>query len=160
MFRGSSLPTHVTGDYFSRYPDNTRHIGLDIERVNRGNSMERRIYAQGPGRVIYIRSNNNSEAGLFVVIRYDNGRTARYLHLYSISSTLSSNQRVDHTTPIGRVGNSGSASQVTWGRLHFDVNTGGHIYGDQIRQNNSHVNPARMFPDGTFTGTVGMGSSW
>jgi hypothetical protein len=102
-------------------------------------------YAQGAGTVIEKGGSENGDRGFYVVITYDNGFTARYLHL-KYDPTISG--RIDHTDIIGYVGDTGSPGN---NHLHMDVNTGGLSCGIMIRDNPRYVVRAlSMFPDETF----------
>jgi len=102
-------------------------------------------YAQGAGMVIEKGGSVDGDRGFYVVITYDNGFTARYLH-FKYYPTISG--RIDHTDIIGYVGDTGSPGN---NHLHMDVNTGGFACGIMIRDNPQYVVRALdMFPEETF----------
>jgi hypothetical protein len=178
MFRGAAtnninqFARYLLSDFFDTYndrPTGVRHLGFDIQRARFTGSNDSAVcvtgfpvYASGPGRVVLISGSNSVDTGFFVVILYDNGVTARYLHLdgnpRNSPVNLVESTRVTHTTRIGTAGVSGVGHLTQIGRLHFDVNTGGWFDGNIIRnefnRGSPHVlNPATLFPTGTFAGS-------
>jgi murein DD-endopeptidase MepM/ murein hydrolase activator NlpD len=122
--------------------------GIDITNGVQNDIEGFVIYAQGPGVVIYRTEpgDPSASAGHFVVILYDCGRTARYLHLQT-HSNRTVGTRVTPSMSIGITGRTGTAVS----HLHFDVNTGGRWCGLDIANNPDDVIRATsVFPTETF----------
>jgi hypothetical protein len=173
MFRGEHFANYVGTDYWECYvcdrisPTNSTvcsfgtcrgrlHLGLDIRPFDGSSVIGYPIYAQGSGTILRNDPDMSDSAGWFIVIKYDNGLTVRYLHLHERPNRLllAVGKPVDHTTPLGHAGNSRlpnlpNGSQHP-GHLHYDINTSSDWNGDVIRDNNSHVNPRNYFPTGIF----------
>jgi murein DD-endopeptidase MepM/ murein hydrolase activator NlpD len=130
-------------------PNITGNRGIDITNGIRNDIEGFVIFAQGPGVVLYrtLPEEPSPSAGHFIVVKYDCGHTARYLHLYT-HSNRAAGTRVTASMSIGITGNTGESSAA---HLHFDVNTGNYWDGNVINNNPQNVIKAiDMFPSGTF----------
>lgn len=108
------------------------HMGTDFELPEGEN-----VYSAGPG--IVERYGKQKGAGLFIVIRHDNGIQTFYNHLKSISPTLRSGMRLSNGQVIGSVGCTGYCTKA---HLHFAVKRFGQ-----------YVNPVRFVKSYFFHGT-------
>jgi uncharacterized repeat protein (TIGR02543 family) len=156
----NGFANHISANH-SVSPNITANLGIDI--IIQNEDIEGvPIFAQGPGEVIRKGGSDDRSTGFFIVIKYDNGYTARYLHLKFLP-TISG--RVDETDEIGITGRTGRIVETsetgeiiirTWApHLHYDVNTGGYWDGNEIRDNPDSVVPATtVFPSKTFTGII------
>jgi hypothetical protein len=151
----SSYFTHYmyrTGNHARRVlPDNRfqttarpNHNGIDI-MSNSGASATYQwpIYVQGGGTVV-DRSGTTPHAtmGHYIIIDYNNGLRARYLHLDSrptLTGTVNNTQKIGETGWTGDV----SPKNINGTHLHLDV---------QVRTNlGTYVNPENYFPTPTST---------
>jgi hypothetical protein len=163
MYRRKSFsPTGAFANYISADHSDIQggnymaNHGIDITTDTRdedgvGHIRDMPIYAQGPGRVLLSGGSANATTGFLVVIKYDNGYTARYLHLLE-NPGFEIGHPVDSTETIGITSNTGFIPGVTIGNhLHFDVNTGELSCGEVIKNNPRYVIRAlTVFPDETF----------
>jgi len=112
------------------------------------------IYAQGPG-IAYTGGRADWNSGFYVVVRYDNGYVARYLHVEQ-SGRVANGSRVSHTTMLAYTSNTGTPDGGgTYGHhLHYDVihhNHAGNNFQNLGQGNINNINPRSLFPIGTFS---------
>jgi len=144
MYRKGNFANYISTGWLSY----GGHYAIDITNGSGTSINGFPVYAQGNGTVIKKVDTMSSVAGWYVAITYDNGYTARYLHLSS-KSDLSESQRVNSQTLIGYTGKTGTAEY----HLHYDINTTGQCFGDYINSSNA-VNPTTLFPLGTLKGEI------
>lgn len=137
-FRGTSIPTAISTSY------STSHSGIDIIDTYPNYVDGREIYSIGNGTVLYEETSDS--AGNYVVILYDGGYTARYLHMRSRSSLRKGNI-VTYQTFIGYVGSTGLSSGP---HLHLDVNTVNGRWNTEFNYNDT-INPKNLFPQISFS---------
>lgn len=126
------------------------HYAIDIVDGTGYDTYQYPIYAQGPGTVIK-RSDSGSESGArghFIIIKYDNGYTVRYLHLDS-RSPCAVDTRVNNEMIIGYTGWTGDVEPKSrYGtHLHYDVNNL-DLEGGMTSE---HIDPTTLYPSGTFS---------
>ena len=124
--------------------------GIDITNGSGGTIEGFPIYAQGPGTVIAYGGSANASTGYFIAIQYDNGYTARYLHVAD-SDRAALNSRVTAQTKIANTSHTGKDANNNpyLPHLHYDVNVVGEWDGIKLNPNNT-INPEILFPPGTF----------
>ena len=96
---------------------NRPHKGYDITGANY--QMGRAIYAPMNGRVVGVYQGKNNGAGNIVIIRCDNGKYMKLMHLQTAGlpeiGTL-----CDTNTVIGHIGNTGAVTNKKKGSLHVE----------------------------------------
>ena len=108
------------------------HLGTDFELPE-----GERVYSAGPG--VVERFGKQRGAGLFIVIRHEDGIQTFYNHLKTISPTLRSGMQLTNGQVIGSVGCTGYCTKA---HLHFAVKKFGQF-----------VNPVRYVKSYFFHGT-------
>lgn len=119
---GALVSTHAPGRATKTHPQG--HFGVDI-----GGAKGTSIYAIGPGFVKSITNeSNNPKGGNTITTVHNNGElTSYYAHLDSIN--VKPGQRVDKTTVIGTLGDSGmiynGKKRITAPHIHWQVKVNG-----------------------------------
>ncbi|MCL2698197.1 MAG: M23 family metallopeptidase [Oscillospiraceae bacterium] len=159
MYRVGNHARHIpSGSGFS----NTGHRGIDVTNGSGTSISGFPIYAQGPGTAKVVNGSTGSTAGFYVIIQYDNGYVARYLHVQQ-SGRVAEGTRVTSQTRIAYTSNTGtpalgSGITVYVPHLHYDVIhindvTDKVTFSDLGQSNSSNINPTGtpgLFPSGTF----------
>ncbi len=113
------------------------HLGVDFSDAG---ILGANVYSMCSGTV--ISAGEEETMGNYVIVRSDdidvytgNHFTIRYMH-FNEFPLVSTGQRVEAGTVIGKVGNTGYS---TGAHLHIDVNTSGYTSGSNMRNNKESV---------------------
>lgn len=96
---------------------NRSHKGYDLGGKNV--QMGRAVYAPMSGQVVGVYTGQNGGAGNMVIVRCDNGKFIKYMHLQS-AGLPQLGSKFDESIAIGRIGNSGAVANKSTGSLHVE----------------------------------------
>lgn len=96
---------------------NRPHKGYDITGTNY--KMGRALYAPMEGRVVGVYQGNNNGAGNIVILRCENGKYVKLMHLQS-AGLPEIGSLCDTSTVIGHIGNTGDVKNKKTGSLHIE----------------------------------------
>jgi len=152
MYRRGYHARKISGDWLWH----SDHRAIDINNGSGTSISGFPIYAQGPGEAVVVAGTLTGEAGFYVVIHYDNGYVARYLHVADAGriregSRVTSQTRIANTSNTGRPSGGGTYDH----HLHYDVIRSRDIsnYSDLKQSNTNNIKPTDspgLFPAGTF----------
>ncbi len=95
------------------------HCGTDY-----ADAVGTEVYAVRKGVVARVDRDAGGEAGRQVTIRHDSGFVSTYIHLDAVEAKLEPGSVVNAGTPIGAMGNTGTASRGS--HLHFELSRFGN----------------------------------
>ena len=149
MYRAGNHARNISGGWLWH----SDHRAIDINNGS-GTTSGLPIYAQGPGTARVVAGSSISTAGFYVVIEYDNGYIARYLHVAQTGrvaqgTRVSSNTIIAYTSNTGCPNGNGSGSYNP--HLHYDVIHINNVIDKDnffdLGQTNAHnLIPAALFP--------------
>lgn len=96
---------------------NRPHTGYDLTGGNY--KMGRALYAPMEGRVVGVYQGNNNGAGNIVILRCENGKYVKLMHLQS-AGLPEIGSLCDTSTVIGHIGNTGDVKNKKTGSLHIE----------------------------------------
>ena len=94
-----------------------RHTGYDLggKDVIKGKA----VYSPRKGTVVGVLKGDNGGMGNMVLVKCDNGKLIKYMHLQN-AGLPSLGTEIDTETPIGYVGNTGAVENKQVGSLHIE----------------------------------------
>jgi hypothetical protein len=153
MYRRGNLARHISGSWLWH----STHRAIDMSNGTGTSISGFPIYAQGAGTVVRVAGSSSSDAGFFIVIHYDNGYVARYLHVAQ-SGRATQGSRVFPQDRIATTSNTGTPSGggSYAAHLHYDVihinNVNDRVNFTDLGQSNANnINPTTLFPTGAFS---------
>lgn len=96
---------------------NRPHKGYDLAGANY--QMGRPLYAPMSGRVVGVYQGNNNGAGNMVILRCENGKYIKLMHLQT-AGLPEIGSLCDSSTVIGYIGNTGAVTNKKKGSLHIE----------------------------------------
>ncbi len=118
----------ITDDFADHVARNSVNPGLDFATPVGARALN--IY---PGTVLSADSNPDGAGGRMVVVRYEDGWTAEYLHLSEV--IVKKGQKIDRGEIIGLTGGSGFGEELHYGP-HLHIAT---------KHNGKNIDPKTVF---------------